>query len=250
MATPSLASRIEVTAMARASHSTRLVSLPRMPSSSRCLISSGLTTTRAASMTTKSRKLAISDAVGQREPTIRRTVSRDSFCSTTDRSGAREPSMAQGLMPLMGPPSRLRSECVSRLRQDRGTGVPAPPLGQPLRLEVARPPPAAAAPWSPVRRPRCWRGRPRPGLTWSRPARSRGTTTVAMPSSRASSASTNLAVAQISSAREGPTSSTRGFVPARSGTSPSAGSFMQNCTSSATTRRSQARASWKPAPMA
>ena len=55
---------------------------------------------------------------------------------------------------------------------------------------------------------------------------------------------------QISSALAYPTHSTSGFVPVRSGTRPSADSFMQNCASSAATRRSQDRASWKPAPIA
>ncbi len=61
---------------------------------------------------------------------------------------------------------------------------------------------------------------------------------------------TKRPVAQISSARAYPTRCTRGWVPVRSGTSPRLVSRMANCTSSATIRRSQARASWKPAPMA
>src|SRR6478672_2011121 len=77
-----------------------------------------------------------------------------------------------------------------------------------------------------------------------------GTAREARPARTASSAYTNRPVAQISSARAYPTRRTRGEVPARSGTRPRLVSRMASCTSSATTRRSQARASWKPAPMA
>ncbi len=77
-----------------------------------------------------------------------------------------------------------------------------------------------------------------------------GTTTFASPIAIASSADTILAVAQISRARAYPTASTSGWVPVRSGTSPSADSFIHSWASSASTRRSQERASWKPAPMA
>ena len=77
-----------------------------------------------------------------------------------------------------------------------------------------------------------------------------GTTSSASRSTAASAAATVRAVRQSSSARGRPTRSTSGLVPVRSGTSPSAGSLMQSLASSARTRRSQASASWKPAPMA
>ena len=77
-----------------------------------------------------------------------------------------------------------------------------------------------------------------------------GTTASASRSSRASAAPTIRVVRHISIARGRPTMSTSGFVPARSGTRPNVGSFIQSTASSARTRRSQARASWKPAPRA
>ena len=66
---------------------------------------------------------------------------------------------------------------------------------------------------------------------------------------RASSAATHRAVAQISRAREANKVDER-FCSREVGTSPRIGSFIENLTSSATTRRSHARASWKPAPTA
>src|SRR6266536_940000 len=77
-----------------------------------------------------------------------------------------------------------------------------------------------------------------------------GTTSSASRSSRASRASTLRPVRHSSSARGSPRMSTSGFVPVRSGTSPSAGSLTQSRASSASTRKSQERASWQPAPIA
>ncbi len=51
-------------------------------------------------------------------------------------------------------------------------------------------------------------------------------------------------------ARGSPTMSTSGLVPVRSGTRPRAGSFMHSFASSVRMRRSQASASWNPAPIA
>ena len=98
---------------------------------------------------------------------------------------------------------------------------PAPPAYGPA--------PRAAAPWWPGR---C-RGR---GCTARRPARPRpasrsaaGTTSSARPSvAGLGGAGCCGRSRQISSARGRPTRSTSGLVPVRSGTRPSAGSFMQN----------------------
>ena len=77
-----------------------------------------------------------------------------------------------------------------------------------------------------------------------------GTTRWVSPIASASAAPMARVVPQMSSARAGPTISTRRRVPPRSGTIPSDGSFIANETSSVTIRRSAPRASWKPAPMA
>ena len=193
-------------------------------------------------MTTKNRKAAISARCGKAKPTTRRTVSRESFWSTTDRSRRAEPSIAQGLIPLMASPSELSGPTTRQLRvcqppptrsRNRRScawrsaslcssrSCPADPLQQGLGLADG---PGVA-------------GEDRldqVGGGGIRALARHGCGGDAQV--RASSTSTYLAVAQISIAREYPTSSTSGFVPARSGTRPSAGSFMQNFTSSATTR--------------
>ena len=90
----------------------------------------------------------------------------------------------------------------------------------------------------------------RPGRRRRRPARPRARPRLASPIRSASAAPSRRPVTQISSARAYPTSSTRRLVPPRSGTSPSVTSAIDSCASSASTRRSQASASWKPAPIA
>ncbi|CAM5621615.1 hypothetical protein SMICM304S_10019 [Streptomyces microflavus] len=109
---------------------------------------------------------------------------------------------------------------------------------------------APAVPWSPRRRRGGRRSARRPGRGPPRPAGRRGPRGWQGRCARPPRRATNRPVAQISSARAYPTRLTRGWVPVRSGTRPRLVSRMANCTSSATIRRSQARASWKPAPMA
>ena len=100
---------------------------------------------------------------------------------------------------------------------------------------------AVAGPRRAARRP----GRPRrrPGPPRAPPARPGAARAPRRPV-------TDRPVRHSSSALGRPTMSTSGFVPIRSGTRPSEGSFMQSIASSASTRRSQPSASWKPAPMA
>ena len=131
------------------------------------------------------------------------------------------------------------AEPALRLALEPQLGLPAPPRPRCAAAASARAAPPRAPPAGPPR------GRPS-----SPPGRPRGTATLASPMATASVAPTNRPVAQISSARATPTRATSGPVPPRSGTSPSEVSRIANCTSSATTRRSAARASWKPAPIA
>ena len=109
---------------------------------------------------------------------------------------------------------------------------------------------AAAAPWSRAPPPaarraarprgRGRRRRARPRVRRARRARSR------RPPPRPPSARWRRSPAPGSSRP----ASTSGLVPPRSGTSPRLVSRIDSCASSASTRRSQASASWKPAPTA
>ena len=227
--------------------------MPRMPSSSRCLTSSGLTTTRAASRTTKTRKPAISARWGTAKPTdAADRVAGQLLLDDRRGRAASSRSMAPGLhaahrrppswparSSVSGPSDKFAEPAYLRLA-----------LGQPLLLQVARRPPAAAGPWSRGRLRRCWRGRPRPGRTWSRRARREARRRWRCPGRGPRRPRRTSRWRRSPAPASSQQASTRGFVPARSGTRPSAGSFMQNRASSATTRRSQASASWKPAPIA
>ena len=83
---PSTASRIAAPAIATASHTTTPVFPGMMPSSTMCLISSGITTTSAASTTVKPRKPAIRRRCGLANPNTRPTVRRSTRLWTTLRS--------------------------------------------------------------------------------------------------------------------------------------------------------------------
>ena len=160
------------------------------------------------------------------------------------------------------PPRAGRTSPVSswrtRLRPARQLRAEAAP--EQLRLDPAllggllgqrvRPAHAGAAPWSRGPPPRPSPAARRPGQPRRRRARRAGRRARPGAAAAPRPPSTVRAVRQSSMARGSPTMSTSGLVPVRSGTSPSAGSFMQSFASSASIRRSQARASWKPAPMA
>ncbi len=86
MPSASVASTTATPAMASESSTTSRVSCWRTPSSMIRLISSGVTTTRAASITVRARKKPIVRACGLAKPRTRRTVCRASFWSAMLRS--------------------------------------------------------------------------------------------------------------------------------------------------------------------
>ncbi len=182
---------------------------------------------------------------------MRRTVRRVSFWSTTERSVRSERIAApMGCIPLIGhsplvmstrsaqPASsrnrrtwacRSRSRCSSRSRPparlQQGLGL----ADRPRRVRERRPRPGL--PW--------WRPAPRPARPPS-PGRARG------PRRPGRTGRWRRSPAPVSSQQARPAV----LFPSGRGPSPRAGSFMQKRASSATTLRSQASASWKPAPMA
>ena len=231
MATPSAASKIEITAIASASHSTRLVSLPMMPSSRRCLISSGLTTTSAGVDHDEERgTTTISERCGSAKPDdaadgVAGDLLLDHGPVATCANRAWPRDSCRSWRPL--PCSWLSVSAISdKIAEPTYLRLA---LGQPLRLEVALPRAAAAAPWSRVRRPCCWRVS---GLDQVRGRRVQlvaryddgGDAQLHGPRRPRRTSRWRRSPAPASR----PTSSTSGFVPARSGTRPSDGSFMQN----------------------
>src|SRR4051794_29723702 len=106
-----------------------------MPWSSSALISRGLTTTSAASNTTKAMKAASSRLCGLANPKIRTTVRRVSFWSTTDRSVRSDRIAApMGCIALIADPFLSCHRAPSgQLAEPPELGLP---LAQPLPVEV------------------------------------------------------------------------------------------------------------------
>ena len=198
-------------------------------------------------MTTKNRKPAIRARWGRAKPTTRLTVSRGELLLDHGAVAARRAEHGPGTHPTHAPPSLAVDLSVASDKIAEPTDL-CFPLGQPLRLQVLSrclqqglglPDGPGVAGEESLDQVRGGRVQLVTGYDGGGDAQLAGLVCLDVPRGGA----------DLQRPRS-PTRSTSGFVPARSGTRPSAGSFMQNFTSSATTRRSHARASWKPAPMA